>query len=379
VVAVSAPGLAVSAGAGNPGPSAEAPGATVVRMLHLRLSAGSAQGIRLQSLALSASGSGNDATELGTVTLWRDTGGNGLVDLGDAQAGTGTFTADDGSILFDLSAEPVIPAGGSVLYLAVASLQATAVAGSTFAFTVSPALDVVSEGATTSAAVTAEGNAVSGGPVTAATSGAGSLSLVPGPNNPAARGVGAPAQGVSMLQAILAASSLEAVKVSRVRVSAAGSGDDGRIATASLIVDIDEDGRVSAGETALATATFSANDGTADFGPLTLEIAAGGRVVFLVALDFGSDLSAGTYALSIASAPDVWAEGSTSRMGILATGAPVQGNTVTVGSNLEMDPVFFFGGCGGGAGAGGAAAGWALLALATLAALGAARCRIARR
>jgi hypothetical protein len=347
-------------------------------MLHLRLSAGSAEGIRLQSLAVHASGSGNDAVELGTVALWRDADGNGLVDAGDVSAGTGAFAMDDGSVSFDLSAEPVIPAGGTALYLAAVSLKAGALSGSTFSFTTAPAGDVSAKGSSTSTPVTPSGGAVAGGPVTVATSGAGSLTLLPGPNGPAASTVAAPAQGVALLQAILTASSLEAVQVSRVRVSATGTGDDARILRASLIVDVDENGRISAGETALATASFSTDDGTADFGPLALNVAAGGRLVLLVAVDFGPERSAGTYALSVATAPDVSATGAVSGMGILATGAPVQGNPITVGSGLEMEPVYFFGGCGGGAGADAAGAGWVLLAAAALAALSATR-RVARR
>jgi len=56
-------------------------------MLHVKLTAGSAEAIDLQSLIVHSSGTGNDMAELGAVVLWRDADANGLADVGETQVG----------------------------------------------------------------------------------------------------------------------------------------------------------------------------------------------------------------------------------------------------------------------------------------------------
>jgi hypothetical protein len=362
VVSLTSPGLAVQAGPGNPGPSAERPGASGVRMLHLQLTAGAAEGVRVQSLTIHATGSGDDAAELGTVALWRDVDGNGFADAGEPSAGTGTFTADEGTVTFTLTSEPAIAAGTTAWYLAAVDVRPAAMPGSAFSFSLTPTADVSATGASTSSAAEVSGAGVSGGVKTVATSGAGSLSLSLGPNGPPAGQVAAPASGVPVLQVSLAASSLEGVSVSRVRVGSSGTGDESRGVVARLYLDVNEDGAISASDLPLGTAVpILTDDGTAVFGSLSLTVPAGTRATLLVAFDFGGDRSAGTYGAEIGANADVEAAGSISGLGIMPTGAPVSGSMKEVVSPGVFEPAYFMGGCGGPVGPAGWSA-WLLLA-----------------
>jgi hypothetical protein len=361
VVSLTSPGLLVQAGPGNPGSSAEAPGAAGVRMLHLELSAGQLEAIRLQGVTVRATGSGNDATELGAITLWRDTDGNGFVDMGEAQAAAGTFAADNGTVTFAPTAEPAIAAGTTAWYLVTADLRATVMPGSTFQLDVSPAADVTAQGWSSAAAAGIAGTDVWGGVVSVATSGAGSLQLSRGACSPGPGQVPAPAAGVPMLQVALAASSLEGVQVSRVRVASTGTGDESKGVTVRLYLDVNGDGQATASDVLLGTAPLAFDDGGVAFTGLTLSVPAGNRATLLVTYDFGGDRSVGTYTTAVDANADVEAAGSTSGLGILASGAPVSGSAQEVVGRGDMQPVFFIGSCGGPAGPANGLA-WLLLA-----------------
>jgi hypothetical protein len=331
-------------------------------MLHLALAAGAAEGVRVQSLTVHATGSGNDAAELGTVTLWRDVDGNGFADAGEPSAGTGTFTADEGTVTFTLTSEPAIAAGTTAWYLAAVDVRPAAMPGNGFAFSLTPSADVSAVGDSTSTAAEVSGTAVSGGEKTVATSGAGSLSLSRGANSPAPGEVPAPAAGVPMLQVSLAASSLEGVSVTRVRVGSSGTGDESRGVVARLYLDVNGDGAVSASDLPLGTAVpVLTDDGYAVFGGLSLTVPAGTRATLLVAFDFGGDRSAGTYGAAVDADADVEATGAVSGLGIMPTGAPVSGSTKEVVSPGGLEPAYFIGGCGGPVGPAGWVA-WVLLA-----------------
>jgi hypothetical protein len=99
--------------------------------------------VTLTSLKLTASGSGNDATGITNVSLYRDTNKNGVLDSGDTLITSGTYGADNGTLT--LSMGNAINANSTADYLVVYSFSTTAQAG-TYQVTVVSNADVSGTG-----------------------------------------------------------------------------------------------------------------------------------------------------------------------------------------------------------------------------------------
>jgi hypothetical protein len=67
-------------------------------LLRLLLTAPSHEELWVDAVTVAASGSANDALDVGGVSLVHDANGNGLADGGEPVLGTGTFAADDGTL-----------------------------------------------------------------------------------------------------------------------------------------------------------------------------------------------------------------------------------------------------------------------------------------
>jgi uncharacterized repeat protein (TIGR01451 family) len=85
----------------DPGPVV--PGSNNVLMACFRIVNLGPVPIRINSLRLRASGTGNDATDIASVRVWRDRNGNGARDPDDPQLASGTYASDDGSVDLNLS------------------------------------------------------------------------------------------------------------------------------------------------------------------------------------------------------------------------------------------------------------------------------------
>lgn len=72
-------------------------GAAGVAMASWRLIANGPVPIHVRSLTLRAAGTGDDATDVGAVALWRDTNADGALDAGDPLLDRAVFDADDGA------------------------------------------------------------------------------------------------------------------------------------------------------------------------------------------------------------------------------------------------------------------------------------------
>jgi hypothetical protein len=349
VVSITTAAVHVETGQGNPPPTQELPGALGVPMVHVKISAGAAEAINVQSIRVTTGGSGDDSTEITAVRLIRDVDGDGAAGIGDVQAGMGTFAADNGNIDFDTSTQPTLAAGATVHYLVECDFAGTAFTSSDFAFSVPVPVGVTCQSAVSLNGVTPTGSMVTGGMKTIATSGTGSLAVSLGGNSPVAGTVGSPSSEVPMLQIRLAASSLEGVNVSSVKFAASGTGDESAGVTAALWRDNDGDGRVSGGDVSLGTATITGDNGTVEFTGLVLQVPANDSVAVLVVYDFGSGAALGTYGVSLEVGQDIDATGNASSIGITATGAPVAGPLVTLvqgGAGSDSGAVYFMGGCG---------------------------------
>jgi hypothetical protein len=78
----------------------------------------------ITSLKLTASGTGNDATGINSVSIYLDANQNGVVDAGDTQLVAGSYTSDNGTVT--LIVNNVIPAFSTVDYLVVDNFSTTA-------------------------------------------------------------------------------------------------------------------------------------------------------------------------------------------------------------------------------------------------------------
>ncbi len=75
------------------------------------------EAVRITNITLQASGTGNDQTGITAVKVWLDANGNGQMDGGDTQVGSGTYNADNGTVTITFTPAQVIPAGQYRTYL----------------------------------------------------------------------------------------------------------------------------------------------------------------------------------------------------------------------------------------------------------------------
>ena len=90
------------------------PGAASVPALRLRLNSNSAD-IEVDALTISVSGTGNDQFAISRLRIWLDENGNGAVDAGDTELGSGSFDADNGELDILFTTPLALPAGDTDL------------------------------------------------------------------------------------------------------------------------------------------------------------------------------------------------------------------------------------------------------------------------
>ena len=318
---ISAGALALSAGANNPGAGTALAGQTRV-MQQLRLSA-SGEAIRIDSLEVHHTGSGDPASDLTQVLLYRDSNGNGQVD-GEPLLGSASFTGSDatfsqgGGLLS-------VAAGSPVDLLVVYSFGTSASAGETFALQAVAPGDLSAAGLSSGASVTASGASAAGGLQTFQV---GALSLATGPAPPPAASVAVPSSRTAIQQLRLSASG-EGARVQSLVFGFAGSGSVAHVQTASLYLDADGDGAVGALDTLLqalplsgATVTFSQSGGLA-------LVSTSSATDLLLTYDLLASAPAGqTYGADLLSAGEVVATGQ-------ITGATLGVSGSAAASNLK--------------------------------------------
>jgi len=107
-------------------------------MIQLKLHEEGCEDILLKSLGITASGTGNDQTDIAAVDVFRDDNQNGLVDAGEALLASGAYPADDGSILFNFPGGGLLIPDGETVYIVIAyQMKASAPAGADYQFKVS--------------------------------------------------------------------------------------------------------------------------------------------------------------------------------------------------------------------------------------------------
>lgn len=170
--------LTIAKGAESPSSSTISGTTSDMPMLQLSLAADVTVDVKVTSLKILASGSGNDETDLAGVTLYQDRDDDGIVDASsDLEIGTGSFSVDNGTVTFS-SIDWIIAKGTTQNWLITYDYAAPSVTPAlTFAATIEAASSVTAENASTAASI---GVGVTSSPVTGGTMTVGTVATVGG-------------------------------------------------------------------------------------------------------------------------------------------------------------------------------------------------------
>lgn len=321
IVISTAADLVLARGPFDTGDTREGKGVTDLVAAQFRFNATNV--LTLHSVTLTASGSGDDRT-LANVRLVEDLDSDGVLDAGEPNLATpGAFAADDGKLTF-AGIERAFALGESVDVLLVLDTPAGAADGDTFQLEIASAQDV---SATTDVSGSVEQVPIGAAPLRSGLkeiSQTGSLNAFVGAPSPVSRTVFANATDEPVVQIDFRASSAEQIRIDRLVLTAGGTGDD-TLVVADLYHDVDSDGALNlAIDQPLALGvTAGADNGTLSFTSLAQTLAPGEVVRWLVVYAFAAAPRDGdTFALDLAAASDVTAQGLTSAQPIVPTGPP---------------------------------------------------------
>ena len=327
---VADPALSVVASPNLPSAGPAFPNASGVPTLALRLSAGSVETVRVTQVSIAALGSGNDATDLSALRLYRDDNANGVVDGDALLASASAYPSDDGTLSFAIPGGLLdLPANASRDLLLVYDFGPGATPGESFQARLTGAAAVAAQGRDSGIAAVLSGGPVTGGLKTIAV---GSLSASAGPANPPATNRIRNAKTVPQLQLRLSAGAVEAVRLTQVVIRGSGSGSEvADVSSAALYLD-DGDGLVSGGDTLLQSGVaYAGDDGTLTFSGLTLIVPAGASRDLLVSYDYAAAAAGGTFSARLQDpSADLSSSGVGSGAAINATGPSASGGTTTL-------------------------------------------------
>lgn len=140
-----------------------------VPMLPLRLVANDEEDIRVTSLTISATGTGDDAVAIDTVVLYQDSDQSNHVSAPDVQLATGALLQDNGSIIFSCSPGVLIAAGGQESLLVAASFTGSGTVGETYSLYWNRESDIIARGTVSERSVLPLGAPILGSTVTIST------------------------------------------------------------------------------------------------------------------------------------------------------------------------------------------------------------------
>ena len=282
-------------------------------------------------------GTATPATAVTAVRLYEDLNGNGAVNVGEPQLGSGTFSGTTATVSLNRTLNAAVVHQVLVVY----DLSGNGTAGQTLAARVAAAGSVTATGVTSGLALTVVGVPsfpLTGGTITLIDAPP-TLTVSAGAQHPAAGTVSGSATGVVMAQPVVTASG-EPITLQSVSVTGSGSANE---TTAVTGVTLWEDtgttpGVVDATDTLVAgPSTFTVDNGTVVFGGLTLLIGQGNSRTFLVAYDFNAAgvTNGQTVAATVTA---VAGTGQTSGNAAATAGVPLAGNvqTVAVGGSLSV-------------------------------------------
>jgi hypothetical protein len=354
------PPLLILPGAQNPGPSNESNNAPDVVLLQLRLQAGPS-GANVDSLVLTASGSGNDAPvggggDIVQVSLYEDMNNNGLYESAvDSQIGSAQFfSGDDGTATFGALAHN-IPGSTAQNWIVVYDFQVAGATLKTFICSIASPTDVTATDGSSGNPI-----GVNGPPLTSAAKtfnpgvgATGTLTVMAGPHN-ISRDIYAGTQETAM-QVQLAASSFEDITVSGLTFHTQGTADESNdVLNVYLYDDLDGNGTVGVSDVMIAGPDQFLFDNGQRAYIFNAVVSAGQSATWILVYDLADPLVLGeTFNAYILDSTSVTAQGLSSLSPVTATltpSSPIGGAILTVNENptLAAGPSYFMGGCAGG-------------------------------
>lgn len=161
VIAVPVPTLTLGLGPSNPpNHNWNLGNISYNTMLQLKLTVGPVEDVKITSIALSASGTGNDKDGVSVARLILDNG-NGAYDQGETLLSYGQYIRDDGILMLNIDNGYVIPVNQTVYMIIVYTMTDSSSNGNTYSFQLA---SVSATGAVTGQKVT-----ITGFPITSAT------------------------------------------------------------------------------------------------------------------------------------------------------------------------------------------------------------------
>lgn len=266
--------LNLLAGASPPPSVSVLPGKTSIPVLQFALYNRDPGDITVNSISVTPSGTGDDATMITAAHIHLDSNANGRADAGEPLFASYTYDADDAAR--DAVGSRTVASGTLVYFVITYDFTgAPGAAGRDFRAGIAATDHIGAEdSAPTPVAVVPSGTTpIEGALITVVEKGA--LSARLGSHNPAAGTISIGTSQAPVLQIELRADAVEDTVVETFVLSATGSADDtGDITLVGLYDDANGDGVVGSGEVQLATGLYAADNGTLSFGDLNLTVGA---------------------------------------------------------------------------------------------------------
>ncbi|MHC5036637.1 MAG: phage tail protein [Planctomycetota bacterium] len=346
------------------------PGDTGQLVLAFTVSADTAADTRIETVAVTSTGTGDEVSDITQITLYRDADANGVWTQGTdtVLSGPAGFPTDDGTVSFNALSR-TLTAGVSETWFVVADFSGSASGGDDFLFSLagySGSLTAVHDA--TGNAMNVVGLPVTGTRVTVyAATIPGILFIAKAANSPADTVGTAGDFGVVMGAATVTAGNVEAVDLLTISVRASGTGDDAsEVAGVFLAEDVDADGLYTMGTDRLigTAGTFSSDDGTVVFSLAGESLPSLTSMTLLAVYDISSQAVGGSTFSVTFEAGSLAGLGVTSGQSVPVVGLPIDGRTVTIAVAPAPPPPSDDGSCARGSGRGGAWGALPLLALA---------------
>jgi len=324
----------LSIGPDTPNATAVVNDETGIGMTQFRITAGIAEGIALNSLTLTHSGTA-EVTGISSVYAYDDANSNGTVDDGESILASASVWTDD-QITLSLGAAKTIAAGNSCDILIVYDFNGTAATGSEFISGISADTDTGITGSVSGLPISPAGEFPVKGNAKSIVANKGGISAALGAATPAETGFLNMETGIVTMQVELTETSLyEDVGIHSITFTETGTILPQNIERVSLYVDTNNNGELDIGTDTKMFGDYAYNAEkkvTFSFFSFNLPRVEQGTVknLLLVYNLLGTAERGATIIPSIASESDLVIQGMTTGIYLNPVGLPVTGNTHTI-------------------------------------------------
>jgi DNA-directed RNA polymerase delta subunit len=334
--------IILSAGVNNPNGGTLSGNEAAVEMLQMALRVADIEPVTVDSISFIHQGSGALAEHVSRIQLIADNNGNGSYEIAvDPILSTIAIPPSQSDRFTFRDLDTHLPQNGTMNWLLVYDFNGTAVVGQTFNVKLLEADYLIARGDSTGTQAAVKGDPSL--PIVGANyviSANGSLALQIGGSDPGPSAESKSASAMSVLQFRLTAGAVEDLRISSIRFTGSGSGNESNdIASGGvrLFRDTNNDGRYDVGDIQIGSAVnYTGNNGTATFAAIDDTITAGSSVHWLLVYTLngnaasGSTFRAGIYDLAIT------CNGVSSGVSIVPQGIPLVGYDKTIASVGNM-------------------------------------------